>query len=411
MGHSRCCVSLKVIFCLVIIASLVAVGFGQVLCTNPLTIGELRVKQSKKCVDISGGTGQGEVQAGTCDGGDDQQIILCGDGTIRNEKANFCFEEESNGNVKSKTCSLMNGIPAKQRWRKGTSKTFTDYGGISQTATQIINEGSQKCLDVSGSSGEGNILVYNCQNYDDQYFYFRSRGSELKFGRLQNEESDLCLDVTGSNGQGDVGMYNCQDQEDQWFRFYENGEIVNEKSRYCLDVSGSGSGNVLTYSCQDATDQMWSMPTTYCNGDYCSFVNQQSSKCLDVSGVDGTGNVLEYECQAISDQRFKWIADKWETPTATWNNVGCNQNGNVQRTVSSSLTTSASITSTLTLEVTSTIGANTKFASASVSTKIAASLAVAFSTSRTWTESVTYECEKLRQRRRLHRRMHVATSS
>lgn len=262
-----------------------------------------------------------------------------------------------------------------------------------QTATQIINEGSQKCLDVSGSSGEGNILVYNCQNYDDQYFYFRSRGSELKFGRLQNEESDLCLDVTGSNGQGDVGMYNCQDQEDQWFRFYENGEIVNEKSRYCLDVSGSGSGNVLTYSCQDATDQMWSMPTTYCNGDYCSFVNQQSSKCLDVSGVDGTGNVLEYECQAISDQRFKWIADKWETPTATWNNVGCNQNGNVQRTVSSSLTTSASITSTLTLEVTSTIGANTKFASASVSTKIAASLAVAFSTSRTWTESVTYECE------------------
>nr|BAK19474.1 hemolytic lectin-L1 [Cucumaria echinata] len=396
MEHIRVLFSLNKTLCFIFMVSLVPCGFAQVLCTNPLNIGELRSFKSKQCVDIVGNQGSGNIATHDCDGLSDQQIIICGDGTIRNEARNYCFTPDGSGNanVMSSSCTLYPEIPSSQRWRQGRRKTFTDNGGIEQVATEIINLASGKCLDIEGNDGTGDIGVYNCDSLDDQYFYVRSRGPELFYGRLRNEKSDLCLDVEGSDGKGNVLMYSCEDYLDQWFRYYENGEIVNAKSGMCLDVEGSdGSGNVGIYRCDDLRDQMWSRPNAYCNGDYCSFLNKESNKCLDVSGDQGTGDVGTWQCDGLPDQRFKWVFDDWEVPTATWNMVGCNQNGKVSQQISNTISFSSTVTAGVAVEVSSTIEKGVIFAKASVSVKVTASLSKAWTNSQSGTTAITYTCD------------------
>lgn len=288
------------------------------MCANPTEISELRVLKSKKCVDIAGASGWGNVATYNCDGLDDQQIIMCDDGTIRNVKARSnCLSagKHGNGNVVSTSCKLFPAIPDYQKWRFGKSKTFTDNGGIVQEAREIINVKSGKCLDVTGRSGRGNIGTYTCDNLYDQYFFFRSRGNLLAHGRLKVERSGLCLDVPGNQGgrghHKNVILYHCENLPDQYFFFYENGELVNKKSRLCLDVSGNrGSGNVGMFACDELADQRWSRPWQSCHCKYCSFRNEKSGKCLDVSGsaAKSGSNVLAYRCDGRPDQRFRWIA-------------------------------------------------------------------------------------------------------
>lgn len=396
MAQSGISVSVRAAFCLIIVECLIYVGFAQVLCSNPLNIGELRVSNSKKCVDIDGNDGEGNVLTWNCDGLDDQQIIICGDGTIRNQRRNYCLQPTGSGNanVVSAPCSLLYGIPARQRWRLVNKRIFRDRGGILQVATRIINMESNKCLDVAGSNGNGNILSWTCDGLDDQFFYIRSRGREVNYGRLINERSNLCLDVGGADGKGNVGMWNCEDLADQFFRLYENGELINEASKLCIDVSGnSGVGNVGMHPCEDWPDQMWTVPSRYCNGDYCSFLNKRSHKCLDVGGSDGRGNVGTWHCDGYSDQRFKWVAHKWQTPTATWNQVGCNQNGPVSQQISNTVSFSSTITETISMEVSSTIGSSVDFIKAEVSVKVSTSLSKAWTSSRSGTSSISFTCE------------------
>jgi len=78
-------------------------------CMNPLAIGELRVYNTRKCVDIEGSEGRGAAKAYLCDGFKDQQMILCGDGTIRNEALNYCLQGDINGqgDVYSSPCNFL----------------------------------------------------------------------------------------------------------------------------------------------------------------------------------------------------------------------------------------------------------------------------------------------------------------
>ena len=142
MEHNRVCVSLSAALgCFIIIESLISVAVAQVLCSNPLNIGELRVLNSKQCVDVEGFDGAGNVLTWDCDAQDDQQMIICGDGTIRNQRKNFCLTPDGSGNanVVSSPCSLLSGIPESQRWRLGRGKTFTDNGGVEQVGYVITH--------------------------------------------------------------------------------------------------------------------------------------------------------------------------------------------------------------------------------------------------------------------------------
>ena len=219
---------------LVVFMGFFSTAASQVNCVNQIEIGEVRVLKSHSCIDISGDSGQGNVLAYRCESSDDQQLIMCDDGTIRNMKSNKCFSAgiTGSGNVISTTCVLFPKIPEYQKWKFGKSKIFKDRGGIWQEAREIINMKSGKCLDVTGIEVHGNIGTHSCTNDLDQYFYFRSRGKLLAYGRLQVQKSGLCLDVSGDQGgQGvhdnNVLIYGCEKASDQFFGFYENGELVN----------------------------------------------------------------------------------------------------------------------------------------------------------------------------------------
>ena len=388
--------ALRFILCTFLVVQLVSTTSAQVLCSNPLIIGELRVYRSKQCVDLPGKNGVGSAHTHRCDGGADQKLILCGDGTIRNEARNYCFTPTGygNANVKSSPCRHYPSIPRIQKWRFGRTKRFYDNGGILQEAKEIINVHSGKCLDVSGRNGYGNIGVYSCENLNDQYFYFRSRGRQLAYGRLRNEKSGQCLDVVGVDGRGNVNMYHCEDKADQWFRFYENGELVNEKSGECLDVSGRGGhGNIGMYPCEDLKDQMWTIPRQLCNGDYCSFVNKRSGRCLDVKGVNGKGGVITYHCEGLADQRLMFVTDKWTSPTAEWVLIGCNGNGKVSHSISNTVTYSSTITATVSTEVSATMEKGVIFAKAAVTAKVSTSLSTAWTHSRSGTTKTDLSCD------------------
>ena len=374
----------------------------ELVCVNPIEIGELRVLKTKLCVDVAGGNGgTGNVETFRCWGADDQQIIWCGDGTIRNAQAPYnCLTggTQGEGNLVFASCLVYPAIPDYQKWRFGHSKTFVDNGGIRQVAREIINQKSEWCVDVIGHSGSGNIITWHCDERDDQYFYFRSRGKLLAHGRLQNEQSGLCLDPAGTLAQRgeNIIIYGCEDELDQYFAYYENGELVNQKSRLCTDVKNyDGTGNILLWDCEDRSDQMWSQPHQYCLREYCSFVNRESHLCLDPAKTGATigSNVATYTCQGAPDQRFRWVTENWVTPTATWNMVGCNQNGKVTQTISNTITYTSAISTSMALEISNTIEAGVIFGKAEVSTTVSTSLSNEWEESQSATKEITFTCD------------------
>ncbi|CAB4003340.1 hemolytic lectin-S1 [Paramuricea clavata] len=372
---------------------------AQVGCVNPMKMSELRVLKSKKCINIAGTAGCGKIDTNLCDGYHDQQIIMCEDGTMRNLKASHnCFTPGKNGkgNLKSTSCEVYPAIPDYQKWRYGRSKTFVDTGGIKQEAREIINVKSGACMNVHGRGGNGDISASRCENLDDQYFYFRSRGKLLGHGRLQVTKSGLCLDVKGDQGRGNVLIYNCEDAADQLFYFHENGELVNKKSGLCVNIGGySGYGDISMYACQDLPDQMWTRPHQYCVGDYCSFRSKKAAQCIDVSGSSASKgcNVLTHKCDGAPDQRFKWLKGNWVTPSATWSMVGCNQNGKVTHAISNTIKYTTKISSSISISVSSTIEAGFLFGSASVTREVSISLAKEWENSQSGTRKITFTCQ------------------
>ena len=373
---------------------------AQVICATPLEIGELRVKNSKHCVNIHGTEGRGDVNTDLCDGNRDQELIMCEDGTIRNTNTpNNCISPGTNGkgNVESVPCEVYPAIPDYQKWRYGRSKTFVDSGGIRQVAREIINVKSGQCLNVHGSDGTGDINTDTPDNRDDQYFYFRSRGKLVAHGRLQVQKSGLCLDVAGTTGGRGKNVFigNCENSLDQYYNFYENGELINKKSRLCLNVEGfSGVGDVDMYPCDDKHDQMWSRPKQYCQKSYCAFRNKKSGRCINVHGYAASkgSDVNSDTCEGEADQLFRWVNESWVTPTAKWNMVGCNQNGEITQTISNTVSYTTSISTSVSVEVSAAIEADTVFGSASVTTTVSTSLAHSWEESYSGTREISYTC-------------------
>ncbi|XP_028412193.1 uncharacterized protein LOC114535015 [Dendronephthya gigantea] len=221
----------------------------------------------------------------------------------------------------------------------------------------------------------------------------------LNHGRLQVEKSRKCLDVDSGSKPSltdNVRIYHCENSADQYFSQYENGEVVNDKSRMCLDVSDySGSGNVNMYACEDLRDQMWHSPRQFCHGEYCSFLNRKSEECLDVADTSAAvnANVGTYRCTLEQDQRFRWVTGNWVIPTASWSLVGCNENGQVTQTISNTISYSSTISEETSVEVSATIEAGFKFGGASVTTTVSHSMAREWTESQEQTQEISFTCE------------------
>ena len=132
------------------------------------------------------------------------------------------------------------------------------------------------------------------------------RGAVLGQGRLQNLASQKCLDVEGTSGKGNVLTWECLTGDDQDFILYENGELVNVKSRLCVTGHG-GNGNIDMQGCYTSrNDQKWKV---YAGHDGHFFLkSEKTDKCLDVWGNSGDGNVGSWDCVHNEKQAWSWIA-------------------------------------------------------------------------------------------------------
>lgn len=90
---------------------------GGAYCSNPIQVGELMNQRYHSVLDIDGSDGKGMVKVNKyMDGQKDQVLILCGDGTLRNQRENYCISALSNGKLKSENCNLLTGPKKNQLW-------------------------------------------------------------------------------------------------------------------------------------------------------------------------------------------------------------------------------------------------------------------------------------------------------
>ena len=384
-------------------------------CRNPLHIGALWNKKSQGCVDIAGNDGAGDVYFGRCDGKDDQQMIFCGDGTIRNEQANLCLTVYKSYwaqyfawwvtkwhtiyYIKSQACEMIPGPSDAQLWSLTAGSNFTDSRGKRQTAFKLINKKYKSC--VASKRYGVRLSMWQCK--DAPLWYFRRRG-QIKFvGRMINKKSNQCL-TPNNKGLGAVYAGPCKVQKQQLWKWYENGDIVNAKSGQCLDVEGgSGRGKVLVWYCNGGPDNYWKNVTQLCDSDgYCGLYNVKAKGkgCLGVSGYSGVGRAISETCGATADLRFKIEHPGnaiWTTPHVDWQLVGCNMNGAVLQEISNSYEYSEEMTSETSVEISVAYEAGVEVGGASVSKSvginIGTSLSKTWSSSRQHEKSTMYKCD------------------
>lgn len=373
---------------------------GGVTCSEAIDEGNLRIFKTRKCIDYEGR----DVRVWSCNGNQPQnKHIFCIDGTIRNGFTNFCLTPESNdgtGFLKYAPCKFLPEIPDYQKWVVGKSISFTDNGGIAQTAKEYINVESGNCMDVyrTGDMPDGMPMKANpCTGELDQYFYFRDRGQAIKSGRLRNQLSGKCMQIEGYPcTYCYLGTHTCSDDEGQFWKYYANGELINHRTNCPMDAEGDGSSvgsRLRTYISEETKDQMWDTPEVYSDGDFLGWRNEMAGLCIDVSGGKGFGNMVLNTCEGTTDQRFEWVTEDWKPPNSKWTQVGCNEEGSVKHEISNSVEYSSEVTTEIAFSIETTIEESLLFESGSVSTSVSSSVASTWGSSHGETTTTSFSCD------------------
>jgi hypothetical protein len=161
---------------------------------------------------------------------------------------------------------------------------FAPPSNAQQRGKLIVNVVSGKCIDAKGAPGAvpgTKLQIHDCERNgrtsngaaSDQYW-------ELTNGFLRNTLSGLCIDVPGQPGSKnglDLQLANCefngrspngQPTDQKWF-LRQDGAIVNQQSMKCIDVSGApgikNGSPVQLWDCESSgrtrngamTDQRW----------------------------------------------------------------------------------------------------------------------------------------------------------
>lgn len=237
----------------------------------------------------------------------------------------------------------------------------------------------------------------NCNDKSGRnWWYFKNRGGVVKTGRLVNEKSKYCLDVEGTDGTGRIRTSRCdQNAQDQLWTQWGNGEITNVKSGKWIDLKGTdGKGKVQTNKAHSMNDHLWFQHDNLRNGQYNSFVNKKlGTHCINMD-KNGKGNANANTCDGTSKQRFKWESENFITPEISWKRVGiCNHSGGLTLTVTNSVKYAESQESSWAASVSSTIEAGTTFGGVSVTAEVSHSLAESFSNEVGSEHSTTLTCD------------------
>lgn len=154
---------------------------------------------------------------------------------------------------------------------------------------------------MKGSDGRSNLHTRTCSGAHDQYFFFRDRGMVVFEGFIRSQGTNLCLSAGDDGRNRKVFLVDCGNVSDaQWFTLFENGEIVNKYSKYCIDIKGyNGKGRIYTYPCQSLADQMWEYERTTLDGYALKFKSVDSGLCI---GIDHKGRIVTQDCQLMDTE-------------------------------------------------------------------------------------------------------------
>jgi hypothetical protein len=136
------------------------------------------------------------------------------------------------------------------------------------TRMEIINDGSQKCLDVRSEDGSytpgARVQQYRCKDRDgNQDWHLTSAGNG--YYNVVNTQSGLCLDVTGggtADGTPTQQWYCNNTPNQQWWLDYqgESVRLISAASGKCLDVrQGSHDDHAIVqqWTCNGTAAQLW----------------------------------------------------------------------------------------------------------------------------------------------------------
>lgn len=332
-------------------------------CRNRDWVGEIRpLSEYSRCMDVSMYDGMGPVGIYECDGHKDQLYMWCSDLTIRNFQENYCLTVVGNG-LSFEPCKFdREEVPSKtQRWWLAHSHYFHDDWGIKQHALCLnpLDLHPDGCYQYPPNSG---FAKYS-NSYSD-YWVFRSRGKQVAWGRIVSQEAPTNV-VTyqdwGSQGWG-FGKSRTEPAAkgdiEQVCTMYENGEIVNQKTNWCLQRHQDGF-QVFDWPCYDDKQQIWKTDFKK-NGDWFPLISYFQNEGGDEKCVRARAEDYLWlgECTWRDNEYFKWDEDTdWEPAQGFFNKVGCTESESFKFTYTAGREYSETITSEISFAVGTTISA------------------------------------------------------
>ncbi|KUO11461.1 RICIN domain-containing protein [Streptomyces sp. DSM 15324] len=138
----------------------------------------------------------------------------------------------------------------------GHSSSQHSSGGSTTVAGRSVHGyGSGRCIDVTGSGGDGTPLqIWDCTGAAQQTWRFMSDGTVRSLG--------MCMDVAwGSTRNGAViQLARCSGNPAQQFRLNAAHDLVNPQADKCVDVKDQGTGNgtrLQLWDCNGRSNQKW----------------------------------------------------------------------------------------------------------------------------------------------------------
>jgi glucosylceramidase len=136
----------------------------------------------------------------------------------------------------------------------GATVTFTK--STANGATQLVGQGSGRCLDDTGNPTNGvQQYIWDCTTGSTAQSYLYSANRELVVG-------GKCLGAAGNHTTNGTGVitWDCNSTNSQKWTFHPDGSVTNDLSGLCLDVTSQGTANgslVQLWSCTGNSNQKW----------------------------------------------------------------------------------------------------------------------------------------------------------
>jgi len=112
-----------------------------------------------------------------------------------------------------------------------------------------------KCLDVWNVNGRKRVATYRCHGNNNQKWVYNNESGTIT--SAWRNASGLCLDASDHNG---IYMKKCHGGNNQSFDMLENGSIIDQASKRCLDIKKRNMDNgakIIPWDCHGKMNQKW----------------------------------------------------------------------------------------------------------------------------------------------------------